>query len=79
MSLSLLLTEFASICQQSTDFHFPDMDTQLRVVQQAVHKGNVLRKAHKADERDRGKCPTPPSLPLLATSPPVVTTSALLI
>ncbi|XP_071831310.1 FERRY endosomal RAB5 effector complex subunit 3-like [Apostichopus japonicus] len=46
--------EFASICQQSTDFHFPDMDTQLRVVQQAVHKGNVLRKAHKADERDRG-------------------------
>lgn len=52
--------EFASICQQSTDFHFPDMDTQLRVIQQAVQKGNELRRVHKAEEdKERGSSDGP--------------------
>lgn len=41
--------EFANICQQSTDFHFPDMDTQLRVIQQDAQKANLLRKERKME------------------------------
>ncbi|XP_077863644.1 FERRY endosomal RAB5 effector complex subunit 3-like [Saccoglossus kowalevskii] len=35
--------DFAGVCQLSTDFHFPDLDTQLRVIQQHVLEANKNR------------------------------------
>ena len=32
------ITEFAAICQQSTDFHFPDLDKQFCMIQQNLEK-----------------------------------------
>ncbi|XP_071809062.1 FERRY endosomal RAB5 effector complex subunit 3-like [Asterias amurensis] len=42
--------DFAAVCQQSTDFHFPDLDTQLRVIQQHAVQANTLRRARKAEK-----------------------------
>ncbi|XP_038051714.1 protein C12orf4 homolog [Patiria miniata] len=42
--------DFAAVCQQSTDFHFPDLDTQLRVIQQHAVQANTVRRARKAEK-----------------------------
>ena len=42
--------DFAAVCQQSTDFHFPDLDTQLRVIQQHAVQANTLRRTRKAEK-----------------------------
>ncbi|XP_070572416.1 LOW QUALITY PROTEIN: FERRY endosomal RAB5 effector complex subunit 3-like [Ptychodera flava] len=46
--------EFAGVCQQSTDFHFPDLDTQLRVIQQHVLEANQNRPENTEDEYGNG-------------------------
>ena len=47
--------DFASVCQQSTDFHFPDLDTQLRVIQQHALRANAQRKQAERNSNDGGK------------------------
>ncbi|XP_072034922.1 LOW QUALITY PROTEIN: FERRY endosomal RAB5 effector complex subunit 3-like [Amphiura filiformis] len=42
--------DFASVCQQSTDFHFPDLETQLRVIQQHALQANAKRRAKKIEK-----------------------------
>ncbi|XP_063971713.1 protein C12orf4 homolog [Lytechinus pictus] len=39
--------DFATVCQQSTDFHFPDLETQLRVIHQGALRVNARRKEQK--------------------------------
>ncbi|XP_030847062.1 protein C12orf4 homolog [Strongylocentrotus purpuratus] len=39
--------DFATVCQQSTDFHFPDLETQLRVIHQGALRVNARRKDKK--------------------------------
>ncbi|XP_033127640.1 protein C12orf4 homolog [Anneissia japonica] len=52
--------EFATICQQSTDFHFPDLETQIRVAQQYTTKANTRRQLLKGNsESSNGNCASP--------------------
>ncbi|XP_071956165.1 FERRY endosomal RAB5 effector complex subunit 3-like isoform X2 [Antedon mediterranea] len=52
--------EFATICQQSTDFHFPDLETQIRVAQQYTTKANTKRQLRKANsDSPAGSCASP--------------------
>ncbi len=37
-SRALFSVEFASICQRSTDFHFPDLDKQFCMIQQNLEE-----------------------------------------
>ena len=48
------------MCQQSTDFHFPDLDTQLRVIQQHALRANAQRKQAERNSNDGGKLIWPP-------------------
>ncbi|XP_077995814.1 ferry endosomal RAB5 effector complex subunit 3-like [Glandiceps talaboti] len=53
-SYSGIKRDFAGVCQQSTDFHFPDLDTQLRVIQQHVTEANKNRPDNTEDEYMNG-------------------------
>ncbi|XP_072172139.1 FERRY endosomal RAB5 effector complex subunit 3-like [Diadema setosum] len=44
--------DFATVCQQSTDFHFPDLETQLRVIHQGALKVNARRKEQRKLDGD---------------------------
>ena len=42
----MLLSDFANICQQSgTEFHFPDLDKQLCLIQQSFEKRDRTKSA----------------------------------
>ena len=51
-NFSLFSVEFASICQQSTDFHFPDLDKQFCMIQQNLEERQ--KKKLQINARDGG-------------------------
>ena len=47
-------SEFAKVCERSTDFHFPNLEQQFLVIEQQVVKASEVRAAKKLmDEGDR--------------------------
>ncbi|XP_074648788.1 FERRY endosomal RAB5 effector complex subunit 3-like [Tubulanus polymorphus] len=42
--------EFAKVCEQSTDFHLPNLEQQFQSIEQNVVKGNEWRVLHKVNE-----------------------------
>jgi hypothetical protein len=45
--VSPVVSEFAKVCEQSTDFHFPDLEQQFQRIEQNVMKGNEWRMQQK--------------------------------
>ena len=48
--LHCIFAEFASVCQQSTDFHFPDLEQQFEKIEFDVMKANEWRTLQKLSE-----------------------------
>ena len=46
----LLSTEFAKVCERSTDFHFPNLEQQFLVIEEQVQKASEVRVAKKLSE-----------------------------
>ena len=40
-------SDFAKVCEQSTDFHFPTLEQQFESIEQAVIEGNEARAQKK--------------------------------
>ncbi|XP_031566423.1 protein C12orf4 homolog [Actinia tenebrosa] len=60
-----IMKDFAAICQQSTEFHFPDLDKQLCLIQQSVEhrkrtksSTSVTARVQRPTEEDALKVPT---------------------
>lgn len=47
-----LQTDFAAVCEQSTDFHFPDLGQQLLSVEKALSQANTVRAARQQQDAD---------------------------
>ncbi|XP_045141801.1 protein C12orf4 homolog isoform X1 [Echinops telfairi] len=53
-SYSGIKRDFATVCQECTDFHFPRIEEQLEVVQQVVLYARAQRRSKMKDSRDSG-------------------------
>ena len=55
MILSLVFVDFAAVCQQSSDFHFADLEQQFEQIEQEAIKANEWRAQQKltAEEGDK--------------------------
>lgn len=42
-----IFLDFAAVCQQSTDFHFPSLDRQLEKIREHVRKGKQQQEERK--------------------------------
>ena len=53
-TVNLLFPDFAKVCEQSTDFHFPDLEKQFEKIEFDVIRANEWRNNQKqADEGDK--------------------------
>ena len=53
-SLSCIISAFARVCEQSTDFHFPDLDQQFLIIEHELSLANEHRVQRKqAEEGDK--------------------------
>ena len=43
-------TDFAKVCEQSTDFHFPNLEQQFEVIEEAVLEANEWRQQKRLTE-----------------------------
>lgn len=43
-------TDFSKVCEQSTDFHFPDLEQQFAIIEQELALANEHRHQHKHSE-----------------------------
>ncbi|XP_008046887.1 protein C12orf4 homolog isoform X1 [Carlito syrichta] len=53
-SYSGIKRDFATVCQECTDFHFPRIEEQLEVVQQVVLYARTQRRSKSKDSHDSG-------------------------
>ena len=49
-----LYIEFSAVCQESTDFHFPDLEQQFGMIEQEVFKANDWRQQQKIASEEGG-------------------------
>ena len=47
-----MITDFANVCEQSTDFHFPDLEKQFERIEYDVTRANEWRAKQKENEMD---------------------------
>ncbi|XP_076459255.1 FERRY endosomal RAB5 effector complex subunit 3-like [Babylonia areolata] len=46
--------DFAAVCEQSTDFHFPDVGRQMLAMEQAFGQANAVRAARQLQQQQEG-------------------------
>ena len=56
MGISLNITELSSICQLTTEFHFPPIDDQLEKIRDDVKEAVAWRQVHQKEEHDSQAC-----------------------
>ena len=50
----IFFTDFSKVCEQSTDFHFPDLDQQFAIIEQELALANEHRQQNKhSDDADK--------------------------
>lgn len=49
-----VIADFAAVCEQSTDFHFPDLGRQLLATEQAFAQANAVRAARQQQHHQEG-------------------------
>ena len=50
LGIDLCYVDFAQVCQQSTDFHFPDLEQQFERIEKDVIRANEYRAHQKLSE-----------------------------
>ena len=50
----MYFSDFAAVCDQSTDFHFPDLGRQLLAMERALGKANAVRTERQLQQQQDG-------------------------